>query len=293
VTTAADVVAEARHLLLASGREELNRLTSSISDTDQTFTIDFAAGGIAAGALLAIDLELLHVWSVSGSTVTVQRGMRGSTAAAHNAGALITVNPIVSDFRLFTEVNFELTTLSSPTNGLYAVRELTRTMSVASTYDLAADLIDVLAVNWNDYGPSLDWPAIRRYDTRYQQDTTVFPSGVTIQLYAPPPPGRTLRVVYSAPFTPFDDLTTDVADTGLADTAWDIPAIGAAGRLLAARESRRSSVDTQPESRQAQDVPPGSARASSASLFALRKQRINEEAARLTSTWPALMRPAV
>lgn len=294
MTVTADVLAEARDLMLASSRQELNRLTADITTTAATLTIDFAAGSIATGATIAIDLELLYVWSVSGSTVTVQRGVRGSTAAAHTAGALITVNPVVSDFRVLKEVNFELLSLSSPANGLYRVKTITTTVTTASSYDLASDVIDVLAVQWNEYGPYRDWPRTRRWDLLANQDTSIFPSGYALQLYTPPPVGRTLRVTYSAAFSTLAALTDDVqVTTGLPATANDIPAIGAAARLLSAREARRSSLDAQPESRQAQDVPPGVARTAAAALFALRKQRITEEAARLTSTYPTVMRPAV
>lgn len=294
MTTTADLVAHTRREVLASGRQEMNRLTNTITNVAGTFTFDFAAGPIATGALVAIDLELMHVWSVAGQVATVQRGMHGSTAAAHTAGALITVNPIVSDYWIFTELNNELVSLSSPAVGLYRVKTVTTTATSASTYNLAADVTEVLAVQWNDYGSSLDWPRIQRWDLLANQDTTVFASGNALQIYAPPPTGRTLRISYAANFATLATLTDDVQTvTGLPGSANDIPAIGAAARILAARESRRSSVDAQPESRQASDVPPGTARSASAQLFALRDRRVREERARLASAWPSMMRPAV
>jgi hypothetical protein len=292
-TLASDLVAEARRFLLASGRQEMNRLTTTMNASVASVVFDFAAGSIAQGALIAIDLELMYVWSVTGSTATVQRAMHGSAPAAHTTGAVITVNPLVSDFWVFTEVNNEIASLSSPATGLYRIKTITRTMTVASTYDVAADVIDILAVQWNDYGPSLNWPRLRRWDVVYGQDTSVFASGVALQLYTAPPPGRSLRITYSAPFSSLATLADDVqTTTGLPASANDIPAIGAAARLLTAREARRSSLDAQPESRQAQDVPPGTARSSAQQLFALRDRRIKEESARLSSTYPTMTRPA-
>lgn len=291
-TLASDLVAEARRYLLASGRQEHNRLTTTMNTSVGSVVFDFAAGSIAAGAVIAIGLELMYVWSVTGSTATVQRAMQGSAGAAHTAGDIITVNPTVSDFWVFTALNDELASLSA--SGLYRVKTVTATATVASSYNLAADVIDILNVQWNDYGPSLDWPRLRRWDVLTNQDTSVFASGTALQLYTPPPPGRTLRITYSAAFSPLTALTDDVqTTTGLPASCNDIPALGAAARLLTAREARRSQLDAQPESRQAQDVPPSTARGAAAGLFALRKQRLVEEAGRLRSQYPTVMRPAV
>jgi hypothetical protein len=277
--------------MLASGRQELNRLTGTITNAATTLTIDFAAGSIQTGALIAIDLELLYVWSVSGSTVTVQRGMQGSTAAAHTAGAIIYVNPIVPDFHVFAALNDELASLSGP---LYRVKTATFTAGIASAYNLAADVERILAVQYSAIGPEQAWPRLTRWDLLQNQDTGVFASGVALRLYELPDPGRTVRVTYAADLGSLAALTDDVQTaTGLPASANDIPPLGAAARLLAAREARRSSVDAQPEARQAQDVPPGTARSASAQLFALRDRRLKEEAGKLAKDWPSMMRPAV
>lgn len=294
MTTTADLIAETRRHLMASGREHLNRLNGSITNVAGTLTFEFPAGQIATGALLAVDLEVMYVWSVTGFVATVQRGMFGSTAAAHSDDALIFVNPLFTDYAIFKSLGEELTSLSSPLNGLYQIKTVTATTTTASTYNLAADAVEILSVQYNDYGSSGDWPRLRRWDMLLNQSTAVYASGRALQLYEAPAPGRTLRITYGAEFSALTSTSVDVAtDTGLPTSAHDIPPIGAAGRLLAAREARRSSLDSQPESRQAQEVPPGTARSASAQLFALRKQRIVEEAARLSAQWPTVMRPAV
>ncbi|MCA1842163.1 MAG: hypothetical protein LC792_03045 [Actinobacteria bacterium] len=291
MATTSDLIAHTRRLMMASGRQETNRLTSTISNSATTLDIDFAAGSIAKDAVLSIDLELLYVWSITGSTVTVQRGVNGSTAATHSAGALIYVNPVVPDFHVFSALNDELASLSGP---LYRVKTVTATASIASTYNLAADVERILAVQYNAVGPSVDWPRLRRWDLLQNQDTSVFASGRAIQLYEMPMPGRTLRVTYAADLGTLATLTDDVQTaTGLPASANDIPPLGAAGRLLTGREARRSSIDAQPESRQAADVPPGTARSGAAQLFALRDRRLREEAGKLTREWPSMMRPAV
>jgi hypothetical protein len=116
---------------------------------------------------------------------------------------------------------------------------------------------------------------------------------VSLFLYEQPPVGRTMHIRYKGEFVALPAvLATDVTTTGLASTAWDIPPIGAAARLLMGRESRRSSVDAAPESRQASEVPPGTARSAAQGLMALRNQRIKEEASRLKARHPAVRRSA-
>lgn len=294
MTTTADMVAAARRHLMASGRESMNKLNGSLNDSTTSVTFEFAAGQIATGALLSIDLEVMYVWSVAGQVATVERGMFGSTKATHADDSLIYVNPMFTDFAIFRELNDEIASLSSQANGLYRVKTVTATVTTASTYNLAADAVEILAVQTNAYGPSGDWPRLRRWDLLANQDTSVYASGYALQLYEVPAPGRTLRVTYAAAYSPLATVADDVlAVTGLQTPAHDIPPLGAAARLLAAREARRSSLDSQPESRQAADVPPGTARSASSQMFALRKQRIVEEAARLANQWPTVMRPAV
>lgn len=292
-STTSDLIAATRRHLMASGRESLNRLTGTITNVATTLTFDFAAGQIAPGGLIAIDLEVLYVWSIAGQVATVQRGMFGSTGAAHTAGALIYVNPVVTDFTIFSALNNELASISSPTM-LYQAKNVTITATSAASYDLAADALRVLAVQYNALGGSADWPILHRWDMLPNQATTSFASGVALRLYEAPAPGRTIRVTYAAALGTLATLADNVeSTTGLASSAVDIPPLGAAGRILASRESRRSSIDAQPENRQAADVPPGAARSASAQLFALRDRRVKEESAKLSARWPSQIRRVV
>ncbi len=70
-----------------------------ITDTATSFSVANAAGADAwnlaprfqPGQLLRVDSEYLHLVAVSSNTLTVVRGANGSAAAAHNAGAAISV----------------------------------------------------------------------------------------------------------------------------------------------------------------------------------------------------------
>lgn len=291
-TTTADLIHSARRWLQSSGRGEHNKVTGSLTDSATTATLTYTPISVGPNAVLGVDLEEILVWANTGTSITaMQRGWGGSTAAAHAAGALVEVNPLFSSWRIFNELNAEIDSLSPQ---IYQVKTKTITATSASTYDLAADAVDILLVQTNAYGVSDDWPLLDRWAFLPNQDASVFATGKAIAFYAMPAPGRTIRVTYAAPLGTLSTLADDVeTTTGMPASATDIPAIGAAARLLSAREARRSQVDQQPEPRQAQDVPPGTARSAAAQLFALRDRRIKEEIGKLSRLYPTRMRRAV
>lgn len=62
-------------------------LASDITASATSMTL----AGLSAGALLKIGTEFCRATAVSGSTVTLQRGVNGTTAAAHLTGATVSV----------------------------------------------------------------------------------------------------------------------------------------------------------------------------------------------------------
>jgi hypothetical protein len=290
---ASDLVEETRRWLDSGSRPEMNRLTTTINSAATSLTVDFALGSIVTGAMLAIDLELIYVWSSTGSTATVQRAMLGTTAAAHTSGAIIYVNPRWSNFTIFTALNEELASLSSPVNNLFQIKTVDLTYSPAvSGYDLTSvtDLIEVYDVRTDTYGPAKDWPRLTRWMLARDQQISAFASGLALQLFEGGYPGKTIRVQYKAPFTLFTSLTSTLADSGLLSTASDLPPMGAMIRLVAPREIKRSFTDSQPEARTAAEVPPGTSRNTAAGLMQLRQVRIREEASRLARAYPPYVR---
>jgi len=66
-------------------------LAAAIAAADTTITVSSAAGFPSQPQFrIRIDNELLLVTAVSGTTWTVQRGVEGTTAAAHASGATVT-----------------------------------------------------------------------------------------------------------------------------------------------------------------------------------------------------------
>ena len=122
MATAADLIEETRALLESGTRPELNRLNGALTDDATTATLEFDMGSIQTGAVLAVDLELIYVWSISGQVATVQRGYLGTTPAVHDDDSLVYVNPRWSAFTILRAINAELDSYSSPKWGLYRMR---------------------------------------------------------------------------------------------------------------------------------------------------------------------------
>jgi hypothetical protein len=282
--------------LQGTSRDEMNSLGASIAAAG-TATATFTAplGGIVKNALVSVDLEVIQVTNTATPTVNIARGLHGSTATTHANAAPVLVDPRFTDWAVFQALNDELASLSSPANGLYQILTADVAATAATGYTLAlTNFVDILDIRSQGYDTSSAyWPRIRRYTVERDANVASFPGGVNLILYETPPVGRTMHIRYKGEFTLLAAaLTTDVSTSGLPVTAWDIPPLGAAARLLMGRESRRSSMDAAPEPRQATDVPAGAARSAAQGLMALRNQRIKEEAARLKQRHPAVRRSA-
>lgn len=291
MTTAADLVAETKRHLLSFQREPLNKLATGTTDSAGTFVFAYDITQIQAGAYLQIGLELVYVWSVDpgGKTAQVERAQLGSTATAHSAGDVVTINPKFPDFAILKALNDDLADLSSPMNGLFAVRATDLTASSnAGSYDLtgASDLLEVISVRHSVPGGQNTWATISNYELS-QSAGSDFASGYSLMLSEGVLSGRPLRVLYKASFSPLAALTDDVElVTGLPDYMHSIPPLGAAMALVAPREVKRNFTEAQGEPRRGNEVPPGAVQSSMRGLAALRQQRIASAASRLAQQYP-------
>lgn len=291
MTTTAELITDTQqHLLSPTTREERNRLDGNILANATSLTFEFAPTGVGikAGAMLEIDLELFHVWSVAGQVVTVTGGQLGSTPAAHSDNADIIVNPRFPKYRVLRALNDDLAALSSPKHGLFRVMTTEFTYSPAvQGYDLPATALDVIDVTTDTPGADNTHPRIRDY--RFVTDANVadFTTGRGIVLYDPGYSGRLVRVRYKAAFGSLATLADNVeTTTGLPASAHRIPPLGAAVLLMAGREVKRNFTESQPDARRADEVPPGAVLGSARALRDRYETFIREEAARLAQQYP-------
>ena len=156
-------------------------------------------------------------------------------------------------------------------------------------YDLTGvtdDIISVYQVTYSDVGAEAAEPVISSWSLRRDRNTSSFASGYALILHDDGWAGQTVRVQYKTGFTALSATSTALSTVGLHSSAYDLPALGAALKLMSTRPVRREFIDEQGSSRRADEVPAGAISASMRDLRGLLDSRINAEATRLDSQYP-------
>lgn len=282
---------------LMSGRsEERNVLASPYTAGSGAMQFTAAVGGIVPGARLSIGTSTYYVASVNQTAQTAQviAAQEGTVDVNKSAGSLVRVNPRFTDADIVDALNAELSDLSAPDNGLFAVFSMDwdADVTVAAYPVTVVDpsvIIDCYEVRTCPDPNTQDWFLLPK--TYWRLDRMAGPPGMEpdLQLRIAYPTVRTggiVRALLRVRFIPLVDLTENLDDTGLPPTAQDIPPLGAAMRLMAGREVKRNFTETQGDTRRADEVPAGAVAASMRPLAALRMTRIQAEGARLTAQYP-------
>ena len=293
MTTAATILNRVSRQLLSGTVEERNKLAATINDTDENIVLEYDIGGFRSGSVLELESELLYVWEANTATKTleVERGFNGSTAAAHTSGVLATLNPRFPRAQMLDSLNADIDDLSSTANGLFKVTTVSlsyngsdRQINLAGATDVL-ELIDVRYRSASD-----DFPVIR--GSRLQRDlpTADFASGFAVVFDEAVGTG-TVRVRFKTPFTRATSESSDLTSfCGLPTTCDDLVELGVIIRMMAGREVKRSFIESQGDTRRADEVPVGAARDSVGNLLRLRRERITAEAGRLKAQYPIQFR---
>ena len=291
MTLGSDWINSTRSYLMSGYSEERNKLSSAYTAGDTTLTFTYPLGGIRPGARLSIGLNTFYVWSVDGQVATVSAGEDSSTDANAASGTVVKVGPRFTDDEIWKALDADLSDLSSPSSGLFGIGTIDLTYNaIVNGYDLTtvSDLISIYEVKYLTPGPQMDNPRINSAGWRLNRNaiTTQFPSGISLQLFEPAYPGYNVRVVYRKYFTTPATTSANVSTSGLLASAYDLPPLGAAIRLMAGREIKRNFTESQGDTRRAGEVAPGAVMQSSRNLQILRQQRITAESARLDALYP-------
>lgn len=292
MSTGQNWIDQTRNYLLSGFVEQRNKLDSNYTAGSGTITLLYPMGDIRAGSTLSIGTNTFYVWAVSNQTATVSGGESGTTDTSATSGTIVRVNPRFTDNDIWNALNDDLADLSSPINGLYQMSTVDFNYNpVLVGYDLgsiADNFIDLYEVKHLSPGPSHDNRRIPKAKIRINRDANLsqFASGFGMQLFDSGFPGYNVRVLYKAPLTMPTSTSTDLSTTGLLASAYDLPPLGAAIRLMAGREIKRNFTETQGDTRRASEVGAGAVMQSANGLKQLRQQRISSEAARLDTLYP-------
>ena len=293
MSTAGAVITRASRQLLSGTVEERNKLATTVTSADTSIVLSYDLGGFREGSVIEIESELMYVWesTTATKTLTVERGYDGTTAAAHTAGALATVNPRFPRQQMLDALNSDIDDLSSTVNGLFRVvaQDISyngsdRQLNITS----ATGIIDLLDVRLRYLAD--DYPVIRNVRLQRNLPTADFASGFAI-VFDQPVMAGTLRVVTKREFT---RATTEASDLQsvcfVPQSCEDILEMGVILRMMNGREIKRNFIESQGDTRRSDEVPAGSTRDSLTNIQRLRRERIVSEAARLKQQYPLVFR---
>ena len=250
-TTLADLIEDVRGLLHGhTGQDEqVTYLTASLSSSGLSATVN-STDGLRRG-IVEIDSELVWVDSVDtvSKTLTIApfgRGYRGTTAASHSSNAKVTVNPLLPDSRVRRAINDTVNAVSGELFGVDNGTIVFESHTVG--YDLPSatfpDLLDILSASWDAENGTDAWIPVRRWRYNEQADTTMFPSGKSLEIYDPIRGGSSVNVVFTSNPTPFADAAASSAaftsTTHLPESCRDVIVYGAAARLAWGIEGGRT-----------------------------------------------------
>lgn len=289
VTTVSQLIEETRRLIYGSQRMSQNRLAGTgMTNSTPTLTLEFDVQDAVRGSILAIDDELMWVITSDPSSklVTVMRGHLGTTAATHAVGAIIEVNPRFPRIYIKRTLQQEIDSWGTR---LYKVTTQNIPFSSASRiYDLGiSNFISVLDVKLSAYPGRTTRSSPYRWTVLRDMDTVEFASGSAFEFLGDYPTTGTVRIKVAQKFdvSSWTDAT-DVETLGIATSMLDIPPIGAAWRLMSAKEIGRTNMQAQPEPRRSEEVPAGHIASVAAQLKKLRDDRIDEERWTLMQRYP-------
>jgi hypothetical protein len=292
MTTGQDWISQTRSYLMSGYAENRNKLSLPYTAGSGTLTFKYPMDGIRSGARLSIGTNTFYVWSTTGQTAEVQAGEDSSTDVSVGIGTLVRVAPRFTGDEIWKQLANDLGDLASPSNGLFGIQTVDLTYNATlNGYDLgpvADNLLSIYEVKYLTPGPQLDNPRIHTTGWRLNRNanTSQFPSGLSLQMFEPAYPGYNVRVVYRSNFTMPTTTLANVSSTGLLSSAYDLPPLGAAIRLMEGREIKRNFTEGQGDTRRAGETPPGAVLQSARGLQQLRANRISAEAAKLEALYP-------
>lgn len=270
-------------------RDLVTSLSGAIDADDLTFQV--ADARQVNRGYIEIDSELLAVKSVDTSTnlVTLHpwgRGVRGTTAASHADGAMVTDTPRFPRSVVKNEINQQIRGLNG---ALFAVAsdESNTASPAVVTYPIPADVKSIVRIQYQTVGPTRMWAPVARYKVDHEADTTAFPTGKSVDIYAGMAPGRTIKILYRREFGTLSAETDTFASVYLDENYRDILRDLVLSKLLAGQDAARIAVDSVESANRASTTQPLQATSLARSYFQSAQVRIAQERRRLLDLYPS------
>jgi len=262
---------------------------AGLTTTSTAITVG-SSNNLAKGTI-EIDDELIWIDSFTTASNVLNvipgfgRGYQGTTAAPHAQYAQVTLSPTFPRNNIKKAIN---DTINSFYPKLWIASSYTFTFNASqTTYALPDDVEDVLFISWQTTGSSQEWLPVNRWRLDTMANTATFNTNNTLNIYENVQPGRTIQVYYTSTPNTLDANTDDFADvTGLPESCKDVVTLGAAYKLLSYLDAGRINLSSAEADLNDSKIPSSAGVAASRYIFALYKQRLNEEALKLADKYP-------
>lgn len=208
-------------------------LGTTVDDTATVWAVDASSSLSSGVAEIEDEVVYIRLFDANTGTLTVApdgRGWDSTTAAAHNAGVRLTIEPTFPRGKIKRAIN---ATIGRTFPHIWALKTATFSFTPAvAAYALPADAESIVAITAQTYGPSGIWAPINDYSFDGHADVTTFPTGKTVTITGGTIASRTIQVTYIARPTLLTNDMTDFVDTGLSVSAREAVVYGTCSSLM-------------------------------------------------------------
>ena len=301
--------------------ESYSYLTGGVTTTTQS-TINYEEGmfsteeedALGAGAIIEVNRELMFSKSLNAVTneITVERGVRGTTATTHDANDIIKISPAFTRQAVYDAVSDQIKNLY-PT--LFAVETIELTASTGykllGTYGTNVDTYNYLIAPLKAISQYTDWqsgsdqtglkyngvaiemidlpnPFVWTDDTQTERTKTYTsgPNVVHAVQFVGISAGHTVYVTFKKKFVAPTSEETTLSSVGLETEYEPIVMAGVAAQMLVGKDIKNVDARYITEQMAAQNYPVGSSNSISSSLLRYQQLLIQQARSNLRSKYP-------
>lgn len=258
-------------------------LTAAIDATQTTFPV--AHPSYITRGLIEVGNELLHVDAVGTDSVTLfpfGRGAQNTVALPHPINTRVVNDPIYPRQRVFEALK---RCIHNVQLDLFRVQTTLFTNSpVVTQYELPADLMRVLSVQYQLVGPSKEWVNVLRWNVDHNADTL---TGKSLVMHEVIQPSRPVQVTYAAQLPSLNTTSIDLDTSGIPDWMQSVLMYGTCWEVVQFLDPARLQLKSVEARTQAAGVDVGAASNVAKQLYAMYQMRLDAARKRLLTTHPS------
>ncbi len=286
MSTVADVINRVYREYLFAPDEQPTTVTLNGALTAAASSLTYSAatllpdeeGLLGPGLIVECDLEQMLITAVNTATrtLTLTRGVNGTTATTHNTGAFVSLNPHVSRQTVFDSVCDEVERLGPPLRNISSFAA-TAGPTIVEVPATVTGIREVLLTSGT------------RPTTASSQLLPFYPASSTGKAALISGSGACV-VVTEGVFARPDSLTYDLAANGVPDVWLPILVAGTAGHVIMSRDVDSTDSQYVTEQLEVTQVPIPAGERVARSLLRYRKELLEEAVARQRSEFKSKMR---